>query len=240
MQYRQAPNSTRRQSPPEIMFNRLICTRLDLMKHNITTEMNEKSKHHVKLRECKVGDKVQIRLYSNPRVKWKFGTGLAHYDVTLDGKNHNPYEGRDIEHGQNKYQVSDEPEQESNLLYPTVQHDTIASRRRTNDPLFSNSHSTTNVNDQPFLSTSAINSESTSWYSTASPFVDSTLKIEPHHPATLLWRSRSWRTSQQSPTIFEQQPEQTTEDEYSPGMQNHPGDICRSSRIRRPRMRLDP
>jgi hypothetical protein len=189
------------------------------------------------LRECKVGDKVQIRLYSNPSVKWKFGTALAHYDVTLDGKYHNLYEGRDIEHGRNEYQVSDEPEQESYLLYPTVQLDTIASRRRTNDPLFSNSHSTTNVNDQPFLSIPGRNSESTTWYSTA--FVNSTLKIEPHHPATLLWRSRSWRTSQESPTIFEQQPEQTTEDEYSPVMQNHPGDIHRSSRIRRPPMRLN-
>jgi hypothetical protein len=38
------------------------------------------------------------------------------------------------------------------------------------------------VNDQPFLSTPARNSESTLWYSTASPFVDSALKIEPHHP----------------------------------------------------------
>jgi hypothetical protein len=134
----------------------------------------------VKLRECKVGDKVQIRLYSNPHVKWEFGTGLAHYDVTVDGKHHNLYGGRDIEHSRNKFQVSDEPEQESNLLYPTVQHDTIASRRGTNVPLFPNSLSTTNVKDQPFLSTPAKNSESTSWYSTASPLVDSVLKIEPH------------------------------------------------------------
>jgi hypothetical protein len=94
MQYRKAPNSTTQQSPAELMFNRPIRTRLDLMKRNITTEVNDKSTaHRVKIREFKVGDKVQIRSYSNPRVKWEFGTifgrtGLAHYDVTVDGKHH--------------------------------------------------------------------------------------------------------------------------------------------------------
>jgi hypothetical protein len=52
MQYRKAPNSTARQSPAELMFKR-----------NITTEMNEKSTaHHVKIREFKVCDKVQIKM----------------------------------------------------------------------------------------------------------------------------------------------------------------------------------
>jgi hypothetical protein len=41
--------STRRQSPTELMLNRPIRTRLDLMKRNRTTEINEKSNaHHVK------------------------------------------------------------------------------------------------------------------------------------------------------------------------------------------------
>jgi hypothetical protein len=105
------------QKSTELMFNRPICTRWDLMKLNITTEMNEKS-----TAKFKVGDKVSIRSYSKPRVKWAFGTifgktGLAHYDVTVDRKHHTRhvdqirrtlYEEEDIEHGQNEYQVSDE------------------------------------------------------------------------------------------------------------------------------------
>jgi hypothetical protein len=51
------------------------------------------------------------------------------------------------------------------------------------------------------------------------------LNHKPTAQSTPLWRSMSWQTSQQSPTILEQQPEQTIEDGYSPVMQYHPGDI---------------
>jgi hypothetical protein len=70
MQYRKLMNSTTRNSSAELMFDQPIRTRLDLIKRNITKEMIEKSTaHHVKIRKFKVGDNVQIKSYSNPRVK---------------------------------------------------------------------------------------------------------------------------------------------------------------------------
>jgi hypothetical protein len=121
---------------------------------------------------CIQSDKVQIRSDNNPRNDIQ--TGLAHYDVNVDEEHHTRhmdqirqtlYDGGDIEHDQNEYQVFGEP----NLLCRTVQHGTTTSR--TNEPSFSNSSSTTNVNEQPFLSTPTRNSESTSWYSTTSPYM---------------------------------------------------------------------
>ncbi|XP_031355110.1 uncharacterized protein K02A2.6-like [Photinus pyralis] len=91
IQYRKAPNSTTGQSPAELMFGRQIRTKLDLMKRDLTTEMNENSSNEPVSREFVSGDKVQIRSYRNLRVKWEFGTvfarcGLTHYDVEVDGR----------------------------------------------------------------------------------------------------------------------------------------------------------
>lgn len=89
MMYRKTPNNSTGLSPAEMMFKRLYRTRIDLVKRDITTEMNNKKEDIVINKEFNVGETVQIRSYDNN--KWKFGVvvgrkGKLHYEIDIDGK----------------------------------------------------------------------------------------------------------------------------------------------------------
>lgn len=88
--YRKTPNTTTGISPAEMMFKRLYRTRLDLVKRNLCTEINNKREEISDRKYFKEGDRVQVRSY-NDDTKWKFGiitnrTGKLHYEVDINGK----------------------------------------------------------------------------------------------------------------------------------------------------------
>lgn len=71
------------------MFERQLKTRLDLMKI-ITTRTQVDDKSEGKFRVFNIGDRVQIRNYTNKAEKWKFGyisqrMGTLLYEVDVDG-----------------------------------------------------------------------------------------------------------------------------------------------------------
>ncbi|KAK9685176.1 hypothetical protein QE152_g38246 [Popillia japonica] len=101
IQYRKTPNATTHISPAELMFNRTIRTKLDLVRRDVSLEMNEKQRLPPESsKEFKTGDKVQFRNYHNPTRKWNFGTitrrtGLLHYEVASGGQSYKEMEFRD-------------------------------------------------------------------------------------------------------------------------------------------------
>lgn len=91
MMYRKAPNNTTGLSPAEMMFKRLYRTKIDLVKRDLTTEMNMKQNTEGFNKIYREGDRVQIRFYDSN--KWKIGKviqkkGKLHYNVEVDGKIH--------------------------------------------------------------------------------------------------------------------------------------------------------
>ncbi|KAG6442304.1 hypothetical protein O3G_MSEX002317 [Manduca sexta] len=87
--YRKTQNSATGLSPAEMMFKRLYRTRIDLVKRNIYTEINNKMGDNKYYKEYKIGERVQVRSYDD--TKWRFGEiinkkGRLHYEVVVDGK----------------------------------------------------------------------------------------------------------------------------------------------------------
>lgn len=88
MALRNAPNSSTGYSAYELMFGRRIRTRLDLMKATNTNkgEFHQESR---KIRKMLIGEKVQVRNFSDKTGKWKFGRivkqeGLLHYIIKMN------------------------------------------------------------------------------------------------------------------------------------------------------------
>lgn len=90
MQYRKVPNTVTGVSPAELMFKREFRTRIDLVKRDLTQELNEQNKLiNPTIREYQIGDSVQARFYNNKCCKWKFGIitdkkGYLHYEVLIE------------------------------------------------------------------------------------------------------------------------------------------------------------
>lgn len=92
--YRITPHVETGKAPAELMFNRHIRSRLDLLFPHIiesgASPMN-KNTNTRNTRVLEVGTRVQCRNYTS-KVKWKFGTiinrkGNVHYLIKLDGSN---------------------------------------------------------------------------------------------------------------------------------------------------------
>ena len=94
LQYRNTPHSTTGVAPVEAMLGRKMRTRLDLLKPQpaervLDAQARQMMKHHQRLPEYQVGDKVLVRNYAGGQ-KWKNGTvlgrtGPVSYQVTVEG-----------------------------------------------------------------------------------------------------------------------------------------------------------
>lgn len=100
--YRLTPHTSTGKAPAELMFNRHVRSRLDLLLPTgeySTPQENQKPRttrrgtheNKTKTRKLKVGTRVQCRNYTS-KVKWKFGTvikqvGNVHYLIRLDYSN---------------------------------------------------------------------------------------------------------------------------------------------------------
>lgn len=88
LQYRKIPHETTGKSPAELMFNRPIRTRLDLLMPELNKTKNDSNPNqNKKFRSLSIGVRVSVRDYFDE--KWKFGhvlarTGKLHYIIKLD------------------------------------------------------------------------------------------------------------------------------------------------------------
>ncbi|XP_008200522.1 uncharacterized protein K02A2.6 [Tribolium castaneum] len=92
MQNRKTPNITTGVSPAELIFKRNIRTRIDLVKLELSPEMQEaKLPGDKKDRSFEENDTVLCRHYGDKNQKWKYGTivtrnGNLNYEVCVDGR----------------------------------------------------------------------------------------------------------------------------------------------------------
>jgi hypothetical protein len=63
MQYRLTPHSTTHTNPAELMFGRQFRSRLDIMKYDLQTDMNERSPCELSNNKFAVGDPAKFRVY---------------------------------------------------------------------------------------------------------------------------------------------------------------------------------
>lgn len=90
IRYKKSPNIATGISPAELIFGRTIRCRLGLVKHQVSTEQNEKSMAEGKKRKFfNKGTKVQYRNYGNKAKKWNYDTIVSrsrnlHYDISDD------------------------------------------------------------------------------------------------------------------------------------------------------------
>lgn len=91
LQYRKAPNMTTLHSPAMLMLKREIRTRIDLVRPDLTSRVQDrirKDNYHFSDRVFSIGDKVAVRNYRHGDKKWKFGSvvskdGQLHYTVAV-------------------------------------------------------------------------------------------------------------------------------------------------------------
>ena len=86
MHYRPSPHASTGKTPAELMFNRNIRTRLDLL-HPLPEKMNDQADNsEVKTRQLKVGDLVWARSYHTEQ-KWIPGKIVKKYGPTVGSAN---------------------------------------------------------------------------------------------------------------------------------------------------------
>ncbi len=88
IQYQKMPNATTGRSPAEMLLNRNIRTRIDLIKENIGEKVTEKSVSSNHFRKFFINDPVLIRMYNQEGIKWQKGIifkydGLLYYVCKL-------------------------------------------------------------------------------------------------------------------------------------------------------------
>jgi RNase H-like domain found in reverse transcriptase/Integrase core domain/Integrase zinc binding domain len=240
IQYRKAPNITTNQSPSELMFGRQIRTRLDLLKRQLAVEKNEEAGQHEATREFEVGEKVQVRSYRDPRVKWVFGTvfarlGLTQYEIAVEGVHRKCHVNQILPTfcGQGD---------RSSLNHTRDQQDpshTPRNERHNPQPITLTVQPASRNNTQP-IADPASPERASSYFSTNSATTNTTMTTvhSPVAQSTPLWRSASWRQSGDSEWTPQRQHAQSDEstEVTPPTIVNTPR---RSVRDRRPPNRLD-